>query len=46
MVKVGKLVEMAERRKIGVLSVQETRWKRNIVKELGGYKLFCSLKSK
>ena len=38
-----ELVDLMERRKIGVLCVQETRWKGNKARELGeGYKLFYS----
>ena len=38
-----ELADMMERRKVGVLCVQETRWKGNKARELGGgYKLFYS----
>ena len=38
-----ELVDLMERRKLGVLCVQETRWKGNKARELGeGYKLFYS----
>ncbi|XP_068235952.1 craniofacial development protein 2-like [Palaemon carinicauda] len=38
-----ELVDLGERRDIGVLCVQETRWKGNNTRELGeGCKLYCS----
>ena len=38
-----ELADMMERMKVGVLCVQETRWKGNKARELGGdYKLFYS----
>ena len=39
-----ELADLMERRKVGVLCVQETRWKGNKARELGGdCKLFCKL---
>ena len=32
----GELADLIERRKVGVLCVQETRWKVNKAKEVGG----------